>query len=113
MKNLSLLAARCQTGVDKDGNPTYIETTFDWGCQSEETAIMDTIVTIFNWFSVGVATIVVVFIVVGAIQYMTATGNQDKTKKGIETIRNAIIALVLYLIMWVLLNYLVPGGVFS
>ena len=88
------------------------DTFFDWGCEGDD-AIMDVIMSIFNWLSVGVATVVIIFVVVGAIQYMTAAGSQDKAKKGIETIRNAIMALGLYFIMWTLLNFLVPGGVFQ
>jgi hypothetical protein len=93
------------------------DTFFQWGdCNaSSDNAIMDTIVTIFNWASIGVVTVVVIFVVVGAIQYMTgSSGGKDKeTKSGLGTIRNAILALGLYFIMWTLLNYLVPGGVFA
>ena len=87
------------------------ETMFDWGCDKDP--IMDVIMSIFNWLSVGVGTVIIIFVVVGAMQYMTSAGNQDKAKKGIETIRNAIIALFLYFAMWSLINYLVPGGVFN
>jgi heme/copper-type cytochrome/quinol oxidase subunit 2 len=105
MKAFSQLAAKCGD----------VETTFDWGCKSNDTAILDTIIFIFNMLSIGVVTIVIVFVVVGAIQYMTGskTGEDNKTASGIGTIKNAILALGLYLIMWSLLNYLVPGGVFK
>jgi hypothetical protein len=69
--------------------------------------------TIFNWASIGVVTVVIIFVVVGAIQYMAGSkgGEDKKTAGGIATIRNAILALGLYLIMWSLLNYLLPGGI--
>lgn len=87
------------------------ETFFDWGCDNgTSNPIMDVIVTIFNWLSIGVVTVIIIVVVIGGIQYMTAGGNSDNAKKAKERILNAIIALGLYLIMWVLLNYLVPGG---
>lgn len=88
------------------------ETFFNWGCDNPDNPIMDVVITIFNWLSIGVVTVVIVVVVVGGIQYMTAGGNSDNAKKAKDRIRNAIIALGLYLIMWSLLNYLVPGGVF-
>jgi hypothetical protein len=70
------------------------------------------IVIILNWMLIGVGTVVIIFVVVGGIQYTTAAGNQESAKKGIEKIRNAVIALALYLVMLALLNFLVPGGIF-
>lgn len=78
-----------------------------------ENQIICTILLIFNWLAIGVGTVVVIMVIVGAIQYMTASGSQDQAKKGIKTIRNAIVALLLYLVMWALLNFLVPGGMFG
>ena len=86
------------------------DTFFNWGCENTDNPIIDVIITIFNWLSIGVVTVVIIFVVVGAIQYMSAGGNSDNSKKAKDRIRNAIIALGLYLIMWALLNFLVPGG---
>jgi hypothetical protein len=109
MKIFSQLAAT--TTYDNCGTKTM----FDWGCNGGDDAIMEIIIMIFNWASVGVVTVVIVFVVVGAIQYMTGAkgGEGDKAAGGIGTIKNAVLALGLYLIMWSLLNYLVPGGVFA
>ncbi|GHU07718.1 hypothetical protein FACS189431_2750 [Alphaproteobacteria bacterium] len=75
--------------------------------------IEQTVRLVFDWLAIGVSIVVVLMVIVGAIRYMTAGGNQEGAKKGIEIIRNAIIALVLYMVMWALLNFLVPGGVFG
>jgi uncharacterized BrkB/YihY/UPF0761 family membrane protein len=106
MNIFSLLAAKCGD----------TEVMFDFWCaDGSEDPIMDTIMSIFNLASAGVVTVVIVFVVVGAIQYMAGAkgGEGDKAAGGIGTIKNAILALVLYLVMWSLLNYLVPGGVFG
>ena len=91
-------------------------TFFNWGAATGNCpSITETVVIIFNWAAVGVAIVVVAMIIVGAIQYITGSkgGEDKKAKAGMGTIRNAIIALVLYMIMWSLLNFLVPGGVFT
>jgi hypothetical protein len=104
MSFLSLFAASTTCGP---------ETFFEWGCSSSDNAIIETIISIFNWASIGVGVVVVAFVIVGAIVYTTAAGNQERSKKGMEIIRNAILALILYLAMWAFLNYLVPGGLFK
>jgi hypothetical protein len=104
MKALSQLAYKCGE----------TETMFNFNCSSDN-PIMDVIMTIFNWLSVGVVVVVIIFVVVGAIQYMTGSqgGSGEKASGGISTIRNAVMALGLYFVMWALVNYLVPGGVFK
>jgi len=90
------------------------EYTFPWECdKSGSDTLISNILMVFNWLAVGVGTVVIIMVIIGAIQYMTASGAQERAKKGIETIRNALLALVLYMVMWALLNFLVPGGLFA
>lgn len=60
---------------------------------------------------VGVAA--VAGIVYGAIMYTTAGGDQGKVEKAIEIIRNVVIGIVAYALMYVGLNFIIPGGVFG
>lgn len=88
-------------------------TFFDWGCNTtNDSQIGPVLNQILMWLAFGVAIAVVGGIIYGAIQYTTSGGNQAQAQKAISTIRNAVIALVLYFAMWALLNWLVPGGVF-
>jgi cation transporter-like permease len=107
-------AAECKQKGDTgtiDGTRTS-DTYFDWECE-EEGNITRIIINIFNWLAIGVGSIAVIMVIVGGIIYMTAHDSQEQAKKGITFIRNAIIALGLYMVMWTLLNWLVPGGIFS
>lgn len=52
-------------------------------------------------------------IVYGALLYSTAEDKPDQTKKAISIITNVVIGLVLYGLMYVLLNFLIPGGIFK
>lgn len=76
-------------------------------------AIPRMIIDILNWALVGVGTVVVIFVVIGGIMYMTAAGSQEQAKNGTKVIRNAVLGLVLYILMLSILNFIVPGGVFS
>ena len=93
--------------------PGGTETTFNWcpdpGATKNDIACL--VVTVFNWLSAGVLVVVILGIVLGAVQYGSAHGAQEQAKKGIETMRNAGIALILYFVMWALLNFFVPGGI--
>jgi uncharacterized membrane protein len=108
MNIISLLAATC---TSQDGKTT-IDTYFTW-VSGDDCGILALILVIFNWVAVGVGTIVLLMIIVGAIRYMTARGSADQAKKGLDIIRNALMALGLYIAMWSLLNWLVPGGIFG
>ena len=64
------------------------------------------LVATINW-TLGVAVIVVaIFLVNGAIQYITSAGNKDKAKEAATTIKNALIALVGILTLGSLLSIL-------
>ena len=107
----SSYAAEC-TIIDSKGNKRTVTTLFDWQC-SGDNAILSLVATFLNWMAAGVAAAVLIGIVYGAIIYATAAGDESKAKHGIEIIRNAVIALILYALMWSFLQFLIPGGLFS
>lgn len=79
---------------------------------SANNAVQNLILVILNWALVGVGTIVVIIVVIGGIRYMTAAGNAETVKSARKMIMNAILALVLYVAMITILNFIIPGGVF-
>ena len=89
-----------------------VATLFEWQC-SGGNGILSLVATLLNWLAAGVAAAVLIGIVYGAIIYATAAGDESKAKHGIEIIRNAVIALILYALMWSFLQFLIPGGLFS
>lgn len=91
-----------------------VKTFFDWGCSGDgETAIYSVLGKILDWLAMGVAIAVVIGIIYGAIMYMTAGGNEGQAKNAIGIIRNALIALILYFAMYSILNFIIPGGLFT
>ena len=78
------------------------------GCPDDIKALLTLIVKIL---SAGVLVAAVAGIIFGAVMYMTAGGSADNTKKGVTIIRDVIIGLVAYGLMYVILNFIIPGGV--
>jgi hypothetical protein len=51
--------------------------------------------------------------VYGAVLYSSAGDKADQTKKAIEVIKNVVIGVIAYAFMYLILNFLIPGGIFS
>ena len=61
----------------------------------------------------GIGVLAVGGIVWGAILYSSAGDSQEKAKKGIEVIKNVVMGLILYIFMFAIINFLIPGGVIT
>jgi len=66
---------------------------------------------IIKFLTAGVGLAAVGGVVYGGFLYLTAQGNAGKTQKGITTIMNALIAVLLYALTFAIINFIVPGGV--
>lgn len=67
---------------------------------------------VLNIMIAGVGILAVGGIVYGAILYASAQDNQSQVQKAIEIFRNVTIGLVSFALMYSLLQFLIPGGVF-
>lgn len=91
-----------------------VETSINFGCPSSAKgagAIESIMLMVINFAAVGVGIAVVGGIVYGGIRYTTANGNASSAQQGIMIIVNAVIGLVLFIMMYAIINFLVPGGV--
>lgn len=61
----------------------------------------------------GVGILAVGGIVYGSILYTTAGGSSEQVKKAVGIITNVAIGILAYGLMFALLNFLIPGGLFS
>lgn len=87
-----------------------VPTAIDIGCQGKGNPIMDLTFALVRLLSDGVGLIVIASLVVAGLQYTLAGGNPQSTQKAKTRIRSAITALVLYIFIYAIINYLVPGG---
>lgn len=61
----------------------------------------------------GVGVLAVGGIVYGSVLYVSAADSAEQVKKARTIITNVVIGIVAYGLMYALLNYLIPGGLFG
>ncbi len=98
--------------------PDAVKTRFDFGCvgnasQKPIGPIEDLVYALVRFLSYGVGLAIVGSIIVAGIQYSTSEGNPEATQASKNRIQSAVVGLVIYIFAFSLLQYLVPGGIFS
>jgi type IV secretion system pilin len=63
-----------------------------------------------NFLAILVGIGVVTSIIIGGIQYSSSAGEPAKATAAKNRIRDAIIALVVFVLLYGMLNFLIPGG---
>jgi amino acid transporter len=61
----------------------------------------------------GIGILAVGGIVYAAILYSSSSQSADQTKKAKDIIRDVVIGIIAYASMYLLLNFLIPGGIFT
>ncbi|HEU5121383.1 MAG TPA: hypothetical protein VFT59_00930 [Candidatus Saccharimonadales bacterium] len=79
----------------------------------KDNAIWGVLLIALNILTAGVGIAAVGGIVYASILYTSAGDSTEQTKKAIEMIRNVVIGLVAYGLMYIVLNFLIPGGIFE
>ena len=98
---------------DRNDDKVYVKTSIDFGCQGKGNPILDMMFAIIRLLSNGVGIIIIGSIIVGGIQYTMSAGNPQAATNAIGRIRSTLIALVLYIFAYPLLNYVLPAGFFK
>jgi hypothetical protein len=98
------------------GNKT-IRVGFNFGCRGADSPtninpIVDLALAIFRFLTAGVGIVVIASVVVAGIQYTMSRGNPQSITAAISRVTNAVIALLLYIFMFAIANFIVPGGMF-
>jgi ABC-type Fe3+ transport system permease subunit len=73
------------------------------------------IITIVNVLLVLAAIVAAIFVIIGGVQYMTASGDEEQAKRGRNTVLYAAIGLIIIGLAAVIVNFVlraVRGGVF-
>jgi hypothetical protein len=68
---------------------------------------------IVNFLSAGVGLVVIGSIIIGSIQYIMAGDSADAVSKAKQRITSALMAFVLFLLIFSFLQWIIPGGLFS
>ncbi len=98
---------------------TEIKTSIDFSsyisryCAADSNSITVLILMVIDFLAIGVGIAVVGGIAYGGVKYASSAGDTNKTKEAIGIVTNAVIGLVLFVFMYAILNFFVPGGVFN
>ncbi len=100
-----------QVGVERSEEDCKV----DSGQQLNEDncGIIKIVVTITNALSAIAAVVIIAVIVWGGVQYSAAGADSSKVQAAKSKITNALLALLLLIFGYSLLQWLVPGGVIS
>lgn len=79
----------------------------------DKTAAGSLLVMAIQIMTAGVGVLAVGGIVYGAVLYVSAADSAEQVKKARTIITNVVIGLIAYGLMYALLNYLIPGGLFG
>ena len=95
----------CEGEACANGKPTSY-------CETYHNAIVDALFAIIRFLSLGVGIIVIGSIVVAGIQFSVSRADPKATSMAIGRIRSSVIALLIYIFAYAILNYLIPKGFF-
>jgi hypothetical protein len=88
-----------------------ITTKFNFGCNgAADNPIIDLAFALVRFLAAGVGVAVVISIILAGIQYSTSEGSPEATMKAKRRVQASLIALVIYIFTFAIVNYLVPGG---
>jgi hypothetical protein len=80
---------------------------------AQQSPIWGVLILILNIMTGGIGILGVGGIVYGSILYASARDKSEQTKKAIGVITNVVIGIAAYGLMYVVLNFLIPGGIFT
>ena len=82
-------------------------------CVAKDQVLVMWLKAIIQFLATGIGLAVLGGILTGGIMYMTARDNAKQTQQGIYIITNAIIGLILFILMFSIINFLIPGGILT
>ena len=97
--------------ADKNGDGVADVNVDDGGV--ENTGLWAILLLAINILTAGVGLAAIGGVIYGSVLYASAAGSAEQVKKAIGIITNVVIGVVAYALMFSLLNFIIPGGLFS
>lgn len=86
-----------------------VETALFGGCYSG--GVWGVIGIVLDIMLIGVGAVAVIGIIISGIQYMTSAGDPGAMTKAKNRLLQVVIGIVAFALMWVFLQWLIPGGI--
>lgn len=100
--------------VSAAGSCAGVETSGIINCDNTtDNPIINLLLVVINFLAVGVGLAVVGGIIWGGLIYASSNGDSGKVQQAKTIIVNAVIGLLLFIFMYAIINFLVPGGLFT
>lgn len=96
--------------ADKCGGGDGIETSINIGCTGEGEPVTDMAFAIIRFLSAGVGLVIVGSIIWGGLQYIGSRDDPNSVAQAVGRIRSSVIALLIYIFAFAILNYVIPRG---
>lgn len=91
-----------------------VKISFDIGCKGVgggvENPITDAVFAIIRFLTTGVGLVIVASLTIAGIQYTTSRGDPKATAEAIGRLKSNMVAFLLFLFGFALLNYIIPKG---
>ena len=88
-----------------------VHISLDIGCKHKGNPILDALFAIIRFLSIGVGLVIVGSMVVAGIQFTSSRGDPQATAKAVGRIQSTLVALLIFIFAYAILNYLVPGAI--
>lgn len=88
---------------------TGVDTAILTGCGQAEDGVQCILKLVVDIMSIGVGILGVIGITIVGVQYLTAGGDEGKTKKAKQRMFEIVIGLVAYVIIYAALRWLLPS----
>ena len=99
------------TPAKENDNCGGVKTSIDFGCKNSGNPVMDLLLAVIRFLTVGVGLVLILMTVISGIQYTVAQGDAAATKAVKLRLLGIGVALAIYLLGMAILNYVVPGGI--
>lgn len=99
-------------GSHQCGDPNKypgVKTIIDLGCTGHGNPVLDMVFGIIKFLSYGVGLVIVASMIYAGIMYTSSRGDPNATAQAIGRIRANVVALLLFVFAFAILNYVVPG----
>lgn len=93
--------------TEKDSSPQAVILT---DCSKAEDGVVCILNLVVDIMSIGIGVLGVIGITVVGIQYLTAGGNEEKTRKAKQRMFEIVVGLVAYVLIYAVMKWLMPGS---
>ena len=90
-----------------------VKTSINFGCTGKGNPITDLIFAVIRFLSAGVGLVIIASVIVGGIQYIVSGGDPSATQKAVNRLVTSLVALLIFIFAYAILNYIIPGGFFN